>query len=161
MFYFCQMKNYKEIYRIFSPKTFSEKYTHIGYSYTNVPKGWEKIVRDTCIDIEKEMWPQKYLPFFIKRLIHYLATGNSVVRVKYDIFHKLRNKLTNNQIITDIKDKYAGLRIYGYYGKNIDKIIQNAEKECENTCENCSSTKNVTIKGKYWYYNLCEDCEIS
>ena len=81
--------NVKEIYRIFFPKSFSEKYRHIGYSYPGVPSGWENIVKEAVILIEKEMWPQRYLPLFIKRLIHYLATGNSVFIIKYNFFYNI------------------------------------------------------------------------
>ena len=150
--------NIKEIYLIFFPSSFSEKYRHIGYSYPGVPSGWEDIVKEAVILIEKEMWPQRYLPLFIKRLIHYLATGNSVVRIKYYFFHNIRKKLTNNQLITDIKDKYAGLRIYGYYGDSIEKIIEEAEYKCEYSCESCGSEDKVEIVGTHWISNLCIKC---
>jgi hypothetical protein len=152
------MNKLKEIYRIFFPNTISDKYRHIGYSYLNVPYGWKSIVEKAIIDIEKEMWPQKYLPLFIKRLIHYLATGNTVYWVKYQYFHDLRKKLTGNQLITDIKDKFAGLRIYGYHNDKIQSIIDNAEKECENTCEHCGSTEDTQIVGNRWIENLCINC---
>lgn len=150
--------NIKEIYPIFFPSSFSEKYIHIGYSYPGVPSGWVNIVKEAIILIEKEMWPQWYLPLFIKRLIHYLATGNSVVRIKYYFFYNIRRKLTNNQIITDIKDKYAGLRIYGYYGDSIEKIIEEAEYKCESICESCGSEDQVEIVGTHWISNLCIKC---
>lgn len=146
------------IFLIFFPKSFSDKYRHIGYSYPGVPKGWEINVKNAIISIEKEMWPQWYLPLFIKRLIHYLGTGNSVVGIKYISFYKLRKYLTNNQIIMDIKDKYAGLRIYGYFDESIDNIIENAMSICDNTCEICGSTENTKIIGIYWYQNLCVNC---
>jgi hypothetical protein len=151
----------KEIYKIFFPKSFSEKYTHIGYSYPSVPSGWKDIVKRTIIDIEKEMWPQKYLPLFVKRLIHYLGTGNSVLMTKYYFFYNIRIRLTKYQLITDIKDKYAGLRIYGYYGDGIEKIINRAVDNCDNTCEGCGSKEDVKITGKHWYENLCKDCRIN
>jgi hypothetical protein len=150
--------NLKEIYRIFFPKNISEKYRHIGYSYPGVPQGWKTIVEDAIVLIEKEMWPQWYLPLFIKRLIHYLATGNSVVRVKYIFFYKLRSKLTRNQQVMDIKDKYATLRIYGYFNDRIDYIIDSADLLCQNTCEKCSSRDNVEIFGNHWIENLCKTC---
>jgi hypothetical protein len=135
----------------------SEKYKHVGYSYPSVPKGWVKIVEKAIIDIEKEMWP-KWIPMFIKRIIHYLATGNSVVCVKYRFWYKVRKKLTKGQMITDIKDKFASLRIYGYFGPEIEEIIDKAEDECYRTCEKCGSNKNVRTMGKGWLYNLCKSC---
>jgi hypothetical protein len=135
----------------------SEKYRHIGYSFPGVPKGWVAIVEEAIVKIEKEMWP-KWIPMFLKRKIHYWATGNSVVRVESNFWYRVRTKLTGGQIITDIKDKYATLRIYGFYNAGIDKIIAKAEKECEKTCENCASKESVRFVGEKWVYCLCKKC---
>jgi sensor c-di-GMP phosphodiesterase-like protein len=135
----------------------SEKYRHIGYSYPGVPKGWQKIVEKTTEDIEKAMWP-RWIPLFIKRKIHYLATGNSVVSVKSRFWYKVRKFLTKGQIVTDIKDKYATLRIYGYFSPEIDEIVKKAEDQCFATCERCGSQQKVRTVGKNWVYNLCKSC---
>lgn len=137
---------------------FSNKYKHIGYSWVGVPKGWEEIVKKGIIEIEKEMW-FNYIPLFLKRWIHYLATGNSIIRVKNRFFYKIRQKLTKGQIVNDIKEKYATLRIYGYFGENIYKIIHKLEKECSKTCQQCSSKKGVKLYTDGWYYNLCNKCK--
>lgn len=135
----------------------SEKYRHIGYSFPGVPKGWVPIVEETIVKIEKEMWPS-WIPMFLKRKIHYWATGNSVVAIKNKFWYKVREKLTNKQVITDIKDKYASLRIYGFYGHKINDIILDAERKCEKTCEKCGSEESVKIVGKSWVYCLCKKC---
>lgn len=137
---------------------FYKKYSHMGYSYLAVPDPWKPIVMKAVIAIEKEMWP-KWMPLFIKRWIHYLATGNSVVRIRSMFWSRVRDKLTGHMLITDIKDKYAGLRIYGYFNLACDKIVDEAEKACENTCEFCGSTDDVEIRDDYgWYRNLCDIC---
>ena len=138
----------------------SEKYKHIGYSYPTVPEGWLKIVEKAIVDIEKEMWP-RWIPMFIKRIIHYLATGNSVVYVKYQFWYKVRKRLTKGQMVTDIKDKFAGLRIYGHFGDEIEAIVEKAEVECYRTCERCGSNQKVRTVGKGWLYNLCKSCRYS
>ena len=135
----------------------SEKYKHIGYSYPGVPKGWQKIVEKTIEDIEKAMWP-RWIPLFVKRKIHFLATGNSVVGVKNIFWYKVRKFLTKGQIVTDIKDKYATLRIYGYFSPKIDEIVKKAEDQCFATCERCGSQQKVRTVGKNWVYNLCKSC---
>jgi hypothetical protein len=135
----------------------SEKYRHVGYSYPGVPKGWVRIVEDTIVEIERAMWP-RWIPLFVKRWIHYMATGNSVVRVKSRFWYKVRTKLTKNMIITDIKDKYATLRIYGYFNKEVGDIISKASKKCSETCETCSSIYGVRAVDYGWVYNLCKDC---
>ena len=135
----------------------SEKYRHIGYSAPSVSKGWVKIVEDTIVEIERSMWP-RWIPLFIKRWIHYMATGNSVVRVKSRFWYKIRTRLTKNMIVTDIKDKYATLRIYGHFNEEIDQIVRKAVKKCSETCETCSSTYGVRAVNYGWIYNLCKDC---
>jgi hypothetical protein len=95
---------------------------------------------------------------FIKRKIHLWGTGNSVVRVKNKIWYRIRQKLTKGQVIMDIKDKYATLRIYGFFGDEIRTIIKEATKECSETCESCGSKDGVKTTGKGWIYNLCRSC---
>jgi hypothetical protein len=135
----------------------SKKYRHIGYSYPSVPDGWKNIVEETIVEIEKNMWP-RWIPMFIKRWIHDLATGGSSVRIRSRFWNKLRNILTKGQIINDIKDKFAGLRIYGNFGSEIEKIIEKAEDECYRTCEKCGGNEKVRTVGKGWISNLCKFC---
>lgn len=152
------LKDFKmKLLSIFGKKEVSEKYRHIGYSFMTVPKGWEGVVEKTIIKIERAMWPS-WIPMFIKRKIHYLATGNSVVRIRSPFWYNIRKRLTGGQIITDIKDKYAQLRIYGSFGEDIGKIIIEAEDECYRTCERCGSNQKVRTIGRSWLYNLCKKC---
>lgn len=137
---------------------FWKKYRHVGYSHAGVGKGWKSIVEKAIVDIEKVMWV-RWLPFWAKRLIHFLATDNSVVRVKYQWAHRLRNHLTGcGQMIRDIKDKYASLRIYATAGKEMQEIIDRAVKECDETCEACGSKDNVQCTDTSWMYNYCDEC---
>jgi hypothetical protein len=137
---------------------FYKKYRHIGNSYAGVPKYWVPVVEKHLKRIEKVMWPQWWMPLFVKRFIHFLATDNSVVRIRYRWAYKLRNKLTGHQIIQDIKEKYGTLRIYGYHGKEIDDIITEAENECDNTCQDCGSNNEVKCVNNGWVYALCQEC---
>lgn len=137
---------------------FSKKYRHIGYSYASVPKFWKPIVEKHLVRIEKIMWPQWWMPKFIKRSISWLSNGGSVVRIKYRWAYKIREYLTGHQIIQDIKEKYGTLRIYGYYGKEIDDIITQAEKDCQNTCQDCGSNNDVDHIDNGWVYVLCQEC---
>ncbi len=136
---------------------FWKKYRHIGYSYGAVGKGWKPIVEKALIDIEKEMWP-KWLPFWSKRLVHKLGMGNTVYFVRNRFFYWIRQKLTGGQIITDVKVKFAGLRIYAFAGKEINEIIKRATKECDETCENCGSKNDVQLTKTSWVYNYCAEC---
>jgi len=138
----------------------ASKYKHIGYSYPNVPDGWLPIVIDVIIKIEKEMWPQWWIPMFIKRWIHYLATGNSVVFIKYQPFHKLRTHLNKGMMVIDIKDKYCELRIYGYFNDKIYDILDEANKKIYNICEDCACNVKDNMEKQYhgWWRRLCDKC---
>ena len=138
---------------------FEKKYSHIGNAWVSVPKGWVSIVEGALIEVEKLMWPQRWMPMCIKRIITKLATGGSVVRIKFWWAYHLRERLTKGCIVQDIKEKYASLRIYGSFTKEMRQIIERAEKECHETCQDCGSKKNVKcIEDHGWYTMLCEDC---
>jgi len=137
---------------------FYKKYRHVGYSYPSVPKGWKPIVKNAIVEIEKEMWP-RWIPFFIKKAIHYLATGNSVVQIKYQWAYKLRSKLTDSCMISDIKEKYATLRIYTYGNEKINAIIEMAENLCDTTCMECGSMTDVEVVNSRWVSILCKKCK--
>lgn len=154
----------KTLIRIFFPQhdyrpgeLFTHRYRHVGYSHLGVSSCWKPTVQKCVIEIEKLMWP-RWMPFWLKRLIHYLATGNSVVRVKYWWAHNLRRWITKGAMITDIKDKYATLRIYGYFSEPMHKLVEDAEKECSKICEECGSRDDVKITDTGWVYNLCAKC---
>lgn len=136
--------------------SFARRYRHIGISYPGVSHGWIPIVKNAIVLIEQKMWP-RWIPLPLRWLIHWLATGNSVVRVKYWWAYRLRQHLTQGQIISCIKDKFAGLRIYGAYRDEIEAIINAAAKECSATCEFCGS-KPAEIVGQGWIYNACSIC---
>jgi hypothetical protein len=141
----------------FTSMEFHEKYSHVGYSYIGLPNAWVPIVEHAIRQIEKEMWP-RWLPMPVCRLIHWLATGDSVVRVKFWWAYHLRQRLTRGQIITDIKEKYATLRIYGFFGSQIDEIIRQAVRACDETCQECGLTEGVDQIYAGWAYNLCAKC---
>lgn len=136
---------------------FHKKYRHVGISYPGVPKGWVPIFERAIVAIEKEMWPG-WMSFHLKRLIHWLAAGNSVVCIKFRWAERLRDFCTHGQMITDIKEKYATLRIHGHFREDINKIIREAETECEKTCQECGNTEDVKINDGGWLYNLCPAC---
>jgi len=146
------------MWKIFFPgNKFSDRYRHVGYSCLGVPKTWKPVVQQCIIDIEKLMWP-RYLPFWLKRLIHYLGTGNSIVRVKYQWAFDLRSLITGGTLIQDIKDKYATLRIYGYFTDEMQDLIDEADEECQSICEYCGSKDGVQSNNQGWIRNLCKKC---
>jgi len=73
-------------------------------------------------------------------------------RVSFEAFYGKSN-------VSQVKEKYGTLRIYaGYHTDEIDKIIRQAEKECDNTCELCGSKEDVKLRGERWYSTMCKEC---
>ena len=134
------------------------KYAYLGNSYPGVPDPWKPIVMNMLRDIDKEIRPW-FIPRFICNWIQWLAMRNSGVSINNYFWYNLISKIRKNTTIFDIKDKYATLRVYGSFNNKCQAIVDKAEAECDNTCEYCGSTNNVTdmaVKG--WVTNLCEPC---
>ena len=67
--------------------------------------------------------------------------------------------------IDQVKEKFAGLRIYVTYDNvpkevidKIENLIKEAETEAAHTCEECGSKENVGMRMNGWYTVMCEDC---
>ena len=61
--------------------------------------------------------------------------------------------------ICQIKEKFGDLRVYlNFYNDEIDKIIEEAEKEASTTCELCGNKENVGIACEGWITTECHDC---
>ena len=67
--------------------------------------------------------------------------------------------------IDQVKEKFAGLRIYVTYDNvpqdvvdNIENLIREAEIEASETCEECGSKENIGMRINGWYTVMCEDC---
>lgn len=62
--------------------------------------------------------------------------------------------------IMQVKEKWAGLRIYtSYVNEEIDEIIDSAQDEAEETCEYCGSKDNPEPRNVHgWWSNLCYNC---
>ena len=78
---------------------------------------------------------------------------------KYDILDDIR--------IAQIKEKFAGLRIYINYSNNtltahykaIEAIINEGAVEASKTCEVCGTyTGESNLKGEGYVYNMCDTC---
>ena len=70
------------------------------------------------------------------------------------------NKSHESKIeITQIKEKFAGLRIYvDNPTEELKQMIYEAESKSFYTCEECGSTENIGTIGGGWYRTLCRNC---
>ncbi len=68
-----------------------------------------------------------------------------------------REKMDDYRIV-QVKEKFAGLRIYSnYYTDELDNVIDKMEEEVSHICEKCGSTNGHLIT-RGWMSILCPDC---
>ena len=71
------------------------------------------------------------------------------------VFDKLETTKGSIKIV-QVKEKYAGLRIYtDYSNKELDAVINQAERQSLTMCEQCG--KSGKVRGKGWYYTSCDE----
>lgn len=134
------------------------KYQYLGYHYPGVSKHWYPTILEMFEKIDKQVRPW-YIPRFVLNILHYWATKNSVVSVDSWFWFKIFHKIIPVTIY-DIKDKYAELRVYGSFTKEVEDITEWAVSECEKICEKCGSRADVQYCGNRWIYNYCIDCRV-
>lgn len=126
-----------------------------------VGKGWQPIVKEAIKKLEVIHSDNiKKYPEVVKERTsencRFLEEGDAPIPARS--FEDWYGKC----IITQVKEKYGGLRIYtAYTSDEIKEIINQAEQECRETCEACGSKENVEQRGTHWYKNLCDKCEES
>ena len=82
----------------------------------------------------------------------------------YDLIDRTCEKIQRilngrNLRFTQIKEKFGSLRIYTQpYIEEIDDIIDKAEDESFEICENCGTTNNVITTNYGWVYTRCNNC---
>lgn len=60
---------------------------------------------------------------------------------------------------SQVKEKFGGLVMYLTRGTDeMYTVIDEAERESLNVCEDCGSKTNVSTKGKSWIRTLCSSC---
>ena len=67
-------------------------------------------------------------------------------------------KIAPDVEISQIKEKFGGLRFYIDYGTDeVFDLISKAEQESFKICEGCGTKENVTTEGG-WILTLCKTC---
>jgi hypothetical protein len=90
------------------------------------------------------------------------SVGSGWASLIDEVFDKLE-ELGNPTIIVQVKEKYAGLRIYtGTYDTNrettvskFDRFLGELESKSFTICETCGAPGKV--RGRGWYYTSCEE----
>ncbi len=82
---------------------------------------------------------QDFPTFFHSRNIE---VGNGWYNIVYDLCSKINNKLSDDEkekfIVTQVKEKFGGLRFYtNLVNDEVEKLIIEAEEKSFKTCEKC------------------------
>lgn len=85
----------------------------------------------------------------------------------FTIIDTLFRCITNNQrwnvmnekvSITQVKEKFGGLRVYYIGGdETIEGMVNLAEALSYRTCEFCGTTQNIG-RTKHWVFTVCKEC---
>lgn len=60
--------------------------------------------------------------------------------------------------VEQVKEKFGGLRFYYSGGsQEVHSLVDKAESDSYNICENCGTRDNVTSEGS-WILTLCKNC---
>lgn len=134
-----------------------KKYRYLGAVAPETPEVWKPIVFKMIQDIDRIVKPEYVSRWFLNWL--YDKARDSRGLVIRPFLDKILNKLIDDINITQIKQKFATLRVYGIFNKNVEVIVKATEAICANTCEDCgrNGTSNVMVRG--WVKNLCSDCK--
>lgn len=83
------------------------------------------------------------------------SVGNGWAPLVNRVFDKLET-IKGTIKIVQVKEKYAGLRIYTDYSNDeLDAVIRQAEDESFKMCEKCGRPGKV--RGRSWYYTSCDE----
>lgn len=116
--------------------------------------------------MSKKVYSNKKMPFPMFGLEMSDGWKPIAMKVVNAIVDYNNNSPKNSVIYIDqIKEKFAGLRIYVTYDNvpqdvidKIEDLISEAEDEADNTCEICGTKENIGMRVNGWYTVICEDC---
>ena len=91
-----------------------------------------------------------------------LEVGEGWLKILDETFKKISDIVKKRNLeefrIIQVKEKYAGLRIYcSWCEEDIEEIIAEAEKICEKTCEQCGSPEGI-FSNDGWCIVQCQKC---
>lgn len=132
------------------------KYRYLGAVAPEVPETWKPIIFKMIEDIDKIIKPKFISRWFLNFL--YDKSHNKRGLVVIPFLDKILSKLIDGTNITQIKQKFATLRVYGTFNSNVCIITRAAESTCNNTCESCGNNGTSNVMVKNWVRNLCLEC---
>lgn len=129
---------WQDIKKCFSSEE-KHKYKYLGYTFNlfepEVGEPYEaiqSIIR--LVDKKARPW---WCPRFMLNLLHLYGNDNSIARVRNRMLHNLHKKLTKGYLITDIKEKFGTLRIYGRFCDEVDAAVNEVEDRVDAYFASC------------------------
>ena len=105
------------------------KYHYLGITWNIFKKDTELYnhLQDFIKYVDSQAKP-KWCPRWFLNLLHLVGNDNSIVKCRNQRISGWLRKLTNGIMITDIKEKWGTLRVYGYFTKEIQDEL---DKVCK------------------------------
>lgn len=120
---------FKDVWAVFFPKDFGEKYRYLGTSVWREDSEYYKALFPLVLALDYEAKP-KWCPRWFLRFLHLFGSDNSIVRVRNRRLHNLENKLTKGIMFVDWKTKWSNydLRISVYAPEHINNLSNDIER---------------------------------
>ena len=97
---------FKDVWAVFFPKDFGEKYRYLGTSVWREDSEYYKALFPLVLALDYEAKP-KWCPRWFLRFLHLFGSDNSIVRVRNRRLHNLQNRLTGGIMLVDWKTKWS------------------------------------------------------
>lgn len=106
------------------------EHKYLGISWNIFIEGTEPYVllNDFIKFVDSKAKP-RFVPRFVLNLLHLFGNDNSIVKCRSQRISGWLRRMTNGIMITDIKEKYGTLRVYGSFTKEIQEELYKLEKK--------------------------------
>ena len=119
---------FKDVWAVFFPKDFGEKYRYLGTSVWREDSEYYKALFPLVLALDYEAKP-KWCPRWFLRFLHLFGSDNSIVRVRNRRLHNLERKLTKGIAFIDWKTKWSSydLRISIHAPEHLQELASAIE----------------------------------
>ena len=119
---------FKDVWAVFFPKNFAEKYRYLGTSIWREDSEYYKALFPLVLALDYEAKP-KWCPRWFLRFLHLFGSDNSIVRVRNRRLHNLSKKLTGGIMFVDWKTKWTSydLRISIWAPEHLQELASAIE----------------------------------
>lgn len=119
---------FKDVWAVFFPKNFAEKYRYLGTSVWREDSEYYKALFPLVLALDYEAKP-KWCPRWFLRFLHLFGSDNSIVRVRNRRLHNLSKKLTGGIMFVDWKTKWTNydLRISIWAPEHLQELASAIE----------------------------------